>query len=424
MIQIKPTSYMLKVFQSIVSDLKFKFWISSRLLFNRQILFGGSAPFSFLGLVLGVAALVASMSVMRGFEATLKKAMIDVTSDIQIVKKGHLIENWDEFSEQVKQIDPSIQKMARFAYTEAVVASRGKVSGVLIQGMDYENVSDILNLKNRLKEGTFEQGEGHVVIGSGLAKKYQLKIGDELYLAVSLSTPFEDKTFKRQAKSYIVSAVMDFGKNDWNERLVLMQLKDFQDLTQIGHRYTGAFVKIENSDVAPQLSLKIEDQLGPRYAVLNWYDVNKNLFKAVKYESVVIFFVVFLIVVIAAFNISSTLYVLVRQRYRDIAILKAIGARQFAIQSIFIWQGLWVSIMGCVLGFLIGLCLSQGFMFLQSRYQLISGAVYKIDRIDILISGWDIVLIFLATTAACLLATYPPARIGSRLNVVEGLRKD
>ncbi|MFN3455860.1 MAG: ABC transporter permease [Pseudobdellovibrio sp.] len=415
---------MLKVFQSIVSDLKFKFWISSRLLFNRQILFGGSAPFSFLGLVLGVAALVASMSVMRGFEATLKKAMIDVTSDIQIVKKGHLIENWDEFSEQVKQIDPSIQKMARFAYTEAVVASRGKVSGVLIQGMDYENVSDILNLKNRLKEGTFEQGEGHVVIGSGLAKKYQLKIGDELYLAVSLSTPFEDKTFKRQAKSYIVSAVMDFGKNDWNERLVLMQLKDFQDLTQIGHRYTGAFVKIENSDLAPQLSLKIEDQLGPRYAVLNWYDVNKNLFKAVKYESVVIFFVVFLIVVIAAFNISSTLYVLVRQRYRDIAILKAIGARQFAIQSIFIWQGLWVSIMGCVLGFLIGLCLSQGFMFLQSRYQLISGAVYKIDRIDILISGWDIVLIFLATTAACLLATYPPARIGSRLNVVEGLRKD
>ena len=315
-------------------DLKFKFWLSGRLLFNKQILFGGSAPLSFLGLVLGVAALVASMSVMRGFESSLKQAMIDVTSDIQIIKKGKLIESWDEFSQEIQKIDPSIQKLAKFAYTEAVIASKGKVSGVLIQGFDFDQVSEILNLNSRVREGSLNSAPGTVAIGQGLAKRYSLKLGDEVYLAVSLATPFEDDNFKRQAQAFKIAAILDFGKNDWNERLVLSHLPDFQALTQIGDRYTGAFVKIADSEKAPELSHKIENELGSRYAVLNWYEVNKNLFKAVKYESVVIFFVVFLIVVVAAFNISSTLYVLIRQRYQDIAILKALGSTQKNIKII------------------------------------------------------------------------------------------
>lgn len=405
-------------------DLKFKFWLSGRLLFNKQILFGGSAPLSFLGLVLGVAALVASMSVMRGFESSLKQAMIDVTSDIQIIKKGKLIESWDEFSAEIQKIDPSIQKIAKFAYTEAVIASKGKVSGVLIQGFDFEQVGEILNLNSRVREGSLNSAPGTVAIGQGLAKRYSLKLGDEVYLAVSLATPFEDDNFKRQAQAFKIAAILDFGKNDWNERLVLSQLPDFQGLTQIGDRYTGAFVKIVDSEKAPELSHKIENELGSRYAVLNWYEVNKNLFKAVKYESVVIFFVVFLIVVVAAFNISSTLYVLIRQRYQDIAILKALGSTQRNIQIIFVMQGLFVACLGCLCGFFVGYLLSQGFMFLQSQYTLISGSVYKIDRIDIRLSWIDFFFIFIATTTACLLATYPPARKGSRLTVVEGLRED
>lgn len=405
-------------------DLKFKLWLSRRLLFNKQILFAGSAPLSFIGLVLGVAALVASMSVMRGFESSLKQAMIDVTSDIQIIKKGKLIEGWDEFANDIKKIDPSIQKLAKFAYTEAVVAAKGKVSGVLIQGFDFQQVGEILNLKSRVREGSLDSPSGTVAIGQGLSKRYGLKLNDQIYLAVSLATPFEDDNFKRKAKAFKISAILDFGKNDWNERLVLSHLPDFQDLTQIGDRYTGAFVKIQDSEKAPELSFKIENELGSRYAVLNWYEVNKNLFKAVKYEMVVIFFVVFLIVIVAAFNISSTLYVLIRQRYQDIAILKALGSTQSNIQIIFVMQGLLVATLGCLCGFFTGYLLSQGFMFLQNQFPIISGSVYKIDRIDIQLSWIDFFLIFIATAFACLLATYPPARKGSQLTVVEGLRED
>ena len=410
--------------ERIKSQFKFKFWLSTKLLFNRELLLDGSAPLSFLGLVLGVAALVASMSVMRGFEASLKMAMIDVTSDIQIIKKGRLIESWDEFSEQVKKIDPQIQSLTRFAYTEAVAASRGKVSGVLLQGFDFEQAQKILNLKARVQQGDLDQGSGAIAVGTGLSRKYGLKVGDDLYIAVSLSTPFQDSSFKRQGKSFKISAVMDFGKNEWNERLILTRLRDFQELTQIGDRYTGAFVKIQNSNNAPLLSYKISDQLGPKFAVMNWYEVNRNLFEAVKLESVVIFFVVFLIVIIAAFNISSTLYVLIRQRYKDIAVLKALGGRKTFIQGLFVMQGAIVATLGCLCGFVVGFILSRGFMFLQSRFPLISGAVYKIDRIDVSMNFIDFALIYLATLAACLLATYPPAKKGSDLQVVEGLKQE
>lgn len=411
-------------FKRFIAHLRLNIWLSRRLLFNRKILFAGSAPLSFLGLVLGVAALVASMSVMRGFESSLKQAMIDVTGDLQIVKKSKLIESWDEFSSEIKSIDPSIQKMARFAYTEAVLAHQGKVSGVLIQGFDFDQVTDILNLKPRLRSGQLDFSLGHVVIGQGLAKKFDLQVAEEVFLAVSLATPFEGDDFERQVRTFKIAAVLDFGKNDWNERLVLAHLKDFQELTQIGDRYTGAFIKIKDSSKAPELSQKIESQLGSRYVVSNWFEVNKNLFKAVHYEMVIIFFVVFLIVVVAAFNISSTLYVLIRQRYYDIAVLKALGASQKNMQMIFVIQGLWVAICGCLVGFTLGYLLSQGFMLLQNYFPLISGSVYKIDRIDIRLSWIDFLLIFMATTLACFLATYPPARKGSQLTIIEGLRED
>jgi len=410
--------------EKIKSKIQFKFWLSTKLLFNKQMLIDGSAPLSFLGLVLGVAALVASMSVMRGFEASLKLAMIDVTSDIQIIKKGRLIEGWDEFAQQVKSIDSRIVNLTRFAYTEAVAARQGRVSGVLIQGFDFEQAQEILNLKSRVQQGDLVQGAGFIAVGTGLARKYSLRVGDELYLAVSLSTPFEDNSFKRQGRSFKVSAIMDFGKNEWNERLILSRLSDFQDLTKIGERYTGAFVKISNSNDAPALSYKIADQLGPKFVVLNWYEVNRNLFEAVRLESVVIFFVVFLIVIIAAFNISSTLYVLIRQRYKEIAILKALGARAVSIQRLFVMQGAIVATLGCLCGFVVGYVLSRGFMFLQSQLPLISGAVYKIDRIDVSISFVDFIIIYFATLVACLLATYPPARKGSELQVVEGLKQE
>ncbi len=407
-----------------LSQIKFQFWLAGKLLFNKQMLYGGSAPLSFLGLVLGVTALVTSMSVMRGFESSLSRAMIDITADIQVVKKGRLIEDANALNENLMNFDSQVLKTTRFSYTEAVAASKGKVSGVLLQGLDFDQIDGVLNIQKRLISGDYHLGQNEIAIGQGLARKFSLKVADEIYLAVLLPTPFEGDSFKRQAQVFKIKAIIDFGKNDWNERLVLTTLKNLQALTQIGERYTGLFVKINDSQQAREFSAELADHLGPQYAVMNWYDVNKNLFEAVKIESVVIFFVVFLIVIVAAFNISSTLYVLIRQRYRDIAVLKALGASAKNIQNLFVLQGVWIATVGSLLGFILGFILSRGFMYLQLISPVVSGSVYKIDRIDVQMSFIDLLIIFGTTLITCLIATYSPARKGSLLTVVEGLRRD
>ena len=393
-----------------------------RLLFSKSFLQRGSAPLAFLGLVLGVAALVAAMAVMSGFEETLKSALTDVTAHVQVVRRGKLIDDWAQFSKKLKSIEPRIESMMRFAYAEAVLANKGQVSGILFQGVDFSEMNTVLNLDKRIKQGKILLDGEHVVIGMGLAKRFQLNINDTMYVVVPLSTPFEKSGFRRQAKQFVVSGILDFGKNDWNERLVIGDLKALQELTQIGNRYTGAFIKLKNRDQAEIISANLSLQLGPSFAISDWYDVNRNLFEAVKIERIIIFFVVFVIVIVAAFNISSTLYVFIRQRYADIAILKTLGLSSADVRNLFIGQGVLVGFIGTVAGYILGFALCFGFMILQNRYSLISGAVYKIDKIEVHLRAIDLMTIGVSTIALCFFATLAPAIKGSRLEVIEGLK--
>jgi lipoprotein-releasing system permease protein len=402
--------------------MKFNFWLARKLLFSRQVLFGGSAPLSFLGLILGVAALVVSMAVMSGYVQTLKTVMTDITADLQIVKRGKLGENWEAFAVQLKKNEPRIQAVMRFGFAEAVLARKGQVSGVLFQGVDVDYLQQVLKIEKRVKTGSLHISDNNINVGLGLAKRYKLKVGDKIYLVVPLATPFEASGFKRQSREFTVTGIIDFGKNDWNERLILGNLKALQELTEIGDRYTGMFIKLDNSDNAQDASINLVDKLGPGFSVMTWYDVNRNMFEAVMIERVVIFFVVLLIVIVAAFNISSTLYVFIRQKYADIAILKSLGLSQKRIQFLFLSQGLIVGTMGTVIGVILGYDLCFGFMYLQDHYALISGSVYKLDKIYTEIRWLDLLVICVTTQVICLIATYFPAFKGSRLEVVEGLK--
>lgn len=402
--------------------MKLNFWIATRMLFSRQILFGGSAPFSFLGLVLGVALLVVSMAVMSGYFETLKNAMTDVTADLQLVRRGKLAENWSDFAKKVKEHEPQIQSMMRFANTEAVMAKQGRVSGVLFQGVDSAEVNNVLQINKRIKKGQLNVSGDNVIIGNGLAKKHQIAVGDKIYLVIPLATPFDNSGFRRKSQEYSVSGIIDFGKNDWNERLVVGDLKSLQLLTEIGNRYTGAFVKIKDRDQAEKVATELSDWLGSAYSLTTWYDVNRSLFEAVIIERVVIFFVVFLIVIVAAFNISITLYVFIRQKYSDIAILKTLGVSQKKIRQIFLSQGIIVATLGTSAGIALGYLLCYGFMYLQDHYSLISGSVYKLDKIYTQVRWVDLFVICFATQVICLIASYFPSYKGSQLEVIEGLK--
>jgi lipoprotein-releasing system permease protein len=228
--------------------------------------------------------------------------------------------------------------------------------------------------------------------------------------------------FKRNIGTFQIAAIMDLGKYDWNEKFIVADLKTTQKLAEIGDRYTGLLLRFQDINYARQASFNLSQALGAPYWVRDWRDANENLFEAVVMERVVIFFVVLVIVLVAAFNIASTLFVSVVQRYADIAILKTVGMTERSVMKIFSLQGLMIGFWGLLLGTILGFLLSLLFGWAESSLGLVAGSVYKVDGIQVQIRFIDLFAVWTATLLICFVATLAPARRGSKLNPVEGLR--
>jgi lipoprotein-releasing system permease protein len=402
------------------------FWIAYRLLFSKRTLFGGSAVLSLAGLILGVGALVASMAVMSGFESTLRSAMADVTGHVQLVKRATFQEPWQELEARIRKQESTLLSSVRFLRTEAVLAHQGVIQGVMIQGIDEERAGDVLNFSSRLLDGSLDlkgaSEKAPALIGKRIAQRVGLKIGDTFRVVMPIPDPIDPGHFQRRIAEFQVRGILDMGKTEWNERMIISTLATAQKLVQIGDRYSGLLLKFQDINYARTAAFNLSQSLGPNYWVSDWRDLNENLFEAVKIERVVIFFVVLIIVVVAAFNVSSTLFVNVVQRYADIAILKALGLPQKSILKMFSLQGILMGAVGLGLGTLFGLLLCVGFTVLQNAMGLLSGSVYRIDSIQVEVRFVDWIFIALATMIICFLATLAPALRGSRLNPVEGLK--
>ncbi len=402
-------------------------WIAWKLLFNRRTLFKGSTIFSFLGLVLGVASLVVSMSVMSGFEHTLQKATTDVTAHVQVLKRSKILDNWQDLESRIKTLEPSLIASTRFVFVEALMAKNGKISTVLIQGLDSNRMKEVLNFEQRLIMGEQNlaisaEGKPQVFLGKGLAKKMGVSVGDDIKVVVPIAEGLDSSQFKRNIVTFQVSAIMDLGKNDWNERFIVADLESAQEAAKIGDRYTGLLLKFADVNYARVASFHLSQALGAPYWVRDWRDANENLFEAVTMERMVIFFVVLVIVLVAAFNIASTLFVNVVQKYSDIAILKTVGMSEKTVLKIFSIQGVMIGILGLILGTILGIFLGYAFTLVQESLGLISGDVYKVDGIQVQFRFFDLVAVWVATLIICFIATLAPAHRGSKLNPVEGLR--
>lgn len=400
-------------------------WIAYRLLFSRRTLFGGSAALSLVGLILGVGALVASMAVMSGFESTLRSAIADVTGHVQLVKRATFQESWQELEAKIRQQEPSLVSSVRFLRTEGVLAHQGVIQGVMVQGIDEERAQEVLNFSSRLIDGRLDLRGGDktgALIGKRIAQKLSLKVGDNFRVVMPIPDAIDPGRFERRIAEFQVRGILDMGRTEWNERMIISPLAAAQKLVQVGDRYSGLLLKFKDIDYARTAGFNLSQSLGPNYWVNDWRDLNENLFEAVKIERVVIFFVVLIIVVVAAFNVSSTLFVNVVQRYADIAILKALGLPQKSILKMFSVQGLLMGVLGLALGTVFGLLLCLGFTLLQNYLGLLSGSVYRIDSIQVELRFIDWLFIALATMIICFLATLAPALRGSKLNPVEGLK--
>lgn len=409
--------------------MNFHFWLARRMLLSRKSqLFSVSGLNALAGLTLGVSCLVVSMAVMSGFESTLQKSVADVSGHIQILVKTPLAPTKEILVKRIQEVEPTYVGSTRFSYLEAVTAHQGKLSGVMLQGLDPAEYRTVLDLKSRLIEGGLNlepvDGKTPAVIGMGLAKNLGLKIGDEFRVVLPLRNDLDPSQFRRKIGRFTVAGILDLGKYDYNQRMILTSLKTTQELAEIGDRYSGLLLKFEDIHQAREITAKLNRELGAGYLIRDWKDVNANLFEAVQIERIVVFFVILVIVLAAAFNAASTLYVNVVTRYAEIGLLKAMGLSRKGIVRVFSLQGMMIGAAGLASGLLLGATLCVIFSWAEAQLGILPGSIYKIDRIDLVLRWQDLLTISVATILICFVATLAPAIRGASLSPVEGIKNE
>jgi len=386
---------------------------------------------SLAGLILGVACLTVSMAVMSGFERTLRESLSDVTGHVQIFKYRIPHDETGKLTERIQKAAPELRAMTRFLSVEGVLAHQGRIQGVFMQGLDEDEAWKVLNLERRLLQGRLmiqgggKEGESahpKVLIGKGVAEIFSLKPGDTFRLLVPLPSEFDPQEFKRKVGVFEVAGVVELGKFEYDQRMIMMPIQDLQKLADVGTRDSGIILKLDDGLKARAVSYRLSEQLGAGFRVRDWRDINENIFEAVEIERLVVFFVILVIVIAASFNVATSLYVNVVQRYPEIGILKALGVSPRQMIGVLCLQGLALGVIGCSVGLGVGVLLGYLFEWAQTNLGLLPASVYKVSYIELDFRSQDIFLIMGVTLVICALATLAPARQGAKLSPVEGLR--
>jgi len=404
-------------------------WLAWKLLWSKtQKSLQFSGALALFGLILGVACLVVSMAVLSGFETTLRDAVADVTGHIQIVKTLGSEQEKKDLIAEIRRTEDSLVEASAFSYIEGVLAHQGKIKGIALQGVETPQVHRVLGIDQRLLEGKIDfsekEGDPQVVIGKGIAQNFNLKVGDRFRIVVPVYQGIDPSAFSRKIGYFRVAGILDLGKFEYNERFVISSLSATQALANIGERSMGLLLKFKQIENAPEYSKNLKVALGPGYKIRDWFDMNETLFRAVKIERATIFFVVLVIVLVAAFLVSIQLYIHVVKRYSTISLLKSLGLKKTQVIQIFSYQGLIMGFIGVVGGFFLGLLFCYGFELLQATLGVLPGSVYKLDQIDLNVRFIDVFQIAVATLVVCFGATLAPAIRGSQLSIVEGLKNE
>lgn len=392
--------------------------------FRSKKFFDLTTVLSVTGLTLGVASLIVSMAVFSGYEKTLRNSVQNLFGHLIVFSRGLDTEN--SIIEKLEESGMSIEAKTPFLVIESVLAHKGVMNGVVLEGIDPSTIDSVVSLRDRLVEGEFNLSadQSLALIGKGVASRFNLKVGDSFRLVIPSSKGMDASSLQPKVLRLKVSGVLNFGRYDFDSRYIVTDIAIAQDYAGFKDQVSGLRLKISDPDAASSYALTLSEKMGERYWVRDWTEINRNLFEAVGLEKAVTFFILMILVIVACFNLASQLIVGVVRRYQDIAILKTCGAGPKSIQRIFTWHGLLTGVFGCIAGLLVGVLLCFALEFAQIYFPLVPPEVYKLDRIDLEIRFIDLVFIFSATLLISFFSTLIPARLGSRMSPVKGLRYD
>jgi len=375
------------------------------------------------GVAVGVLALIVVLAVMNGFENEVIKRIVGTNADV-IVRRDEGISNYEEI-ERSMQMLPHIVGVAPFVFTKAMVMSAHGTDALFLKGVDLEKEEGVTDIGSYIRPPGFsfapgDAGLGQIVIGKELAYSLKVAVGDTLLLArgqVSEGSPFGiAPSFQR----FTVGGFFDSGMYEYDASLGFVSLEEAQAFDAFPGKVTGLSIKLDDMYKAPDVSAALSVMLDGDFVVSDWIHMNRNLFVWMRTEKRVMFIILTLIIVVAAFNIASTLIMIVMERTREIGILRAIGATRQAVMRIFMFQGLIIGVIGTAIGTVGGVLLS----LIIDKYKLIQlpGDIYFISTVPIKLSAGDIVAVALVALLICFMTTFYPAWRASRLIPVEAIR--
>jgi lipoprotein-releasing system permease protein len=410
---------------------------------RKQVFVSVITLISITGIVLGVAALIVVLAVMNGFEADLRGKILGINSHAVLMKYTGPMGNYRAVQETVDST-PGVVASTPFIYSQAMVKNGDAISGVVLRGISPEDAFRVISL-GKMKEGSAQAllPEGRPVTGIPkdradlpgilIGKELAKNLGLYLYETVSVISPMGTTTpmgMIPRMKRFLVVGIFESGFYEYDSTLVYLSLRDCQAFLGMDDRVTGIEIKVKDLYQAAEIAKSIEKKLGFPYWARNWMEMNKNLFAALRLEKKVMFIILSLIVLVAAFNIITTLIMVVMEKNKDIAILKSMGATSRSIMKIFILQGVTIGFIGTILGCAGGLLMAwniepvSAFIERLFGFKILPGDVYYLSELPSRVNYGDVAIIVVGTLLISFLSTLYPSWRASRLDPAEALRYD
>ena len=386
---------------------------------------------SVLGVMIGVMTLNVVMAVMTGFEETLRDRLLGINAHIALVKSGDTLHDYEKLLQQVMK-EKGVVAASPTVYGQVMLTSGSRVSGVVVRGVDPNRVNGVVNLQSYLRGGSLAalstpqpvQVEDRtvmlpgIILGERLANQLGVFLGSPVQVVSPLGSPTAIGVIPK-VRRFAVVGILQTGMSEIDSTLVLMSLTDAQKFFELDGAVTNIEMRVKDVNQARQIADAIQSHFGFPYFAEDWTRLWPNLFSALKLEKTVYFLVLLLMILIGAFNIISTLVMVVMEKKKDIAILRSMGATQKSIRQVFLLKGCIIGVIGTILGVILGLLVCV----LMSEYGFrLPDGVFLISTVPVRVYASNVILVAVTSFAVCLLASIYPARQAAKLDPVEIIR--
>ena len=382
---------------------------------------------SIAGVSVGVMALIVVIAVMAGFETDLRQRIMGIRPHLVITKAETAFSDHVAVLKQIATI-PGIESASAFITTHVILRTPTRASGALLKGLDAASGKHWISGTDtgRLATGLIGDAASEadprrpgIILGRELAANLDVRPGDTLHM-ISPRGMLSPAGHMPAMVRFAVVDLLESGMHEFDGTLALIDLVEAQKLLRMADAVGGIEIRLNHMDQANAIATVIERVIGDAYTIENWKQMNRNLFSALRLEKTVMFIILALIVMVAAFNIAGSLVMMVMEKRKDIAILKTMGATARSIGRIFVIKGLMIGLMGTALGTSAGLLLCA----LLERYAFIQlpSDVYYIDTLPVNLKAEDVLVIALCALVICFAATLYPARQAAGIDPVEAIR--